>query len=94
MRILKPGRVPISADRSLKQKSRSKLRLFLTLMIKVLNLCRGSILLSGISDLRQVVGKVKSYDPDNQILTLIDIEGYLHEGEMINNRFGTNPSLM
>ena len=68
MRILKPGRVPISADRSLKPEIKIETQVVLDFDDQsVESFAEDQIVYQGISDLRQVVGKVKSYDPDNQI---------------------------
>ena len=89
IRILKPGR-SISADRSLKPEINIETRVVLDFdHDSVDSFAEGQIVYQGTNDVRQVVGRVKSYDPDNQILTLVNLEGYLRKGEMLYNNFGT-----
>ena len=89
IKILKPGRA-ISADRSLKPEIQIETKVVLDFVDQsVDSFVEGQVVYQGTNEVRQVVGKVKSYDPDNQILTLVDLDGYLNEGEMLYNNFGT-----
>ena len=89
MKIIKPGRA-ISADRSLKPEIKIETRVVLDFdEDSVEFFSEGQIVYQGTNDVRQAIGRVKSYDPHNQILTLVDIEGYLRDGEMLYNNFGT-----
>ena len=89
IKIIKPGRA-ISADRSLKPEILIETRAVLDFVDQsVDSFSEGQIVYQGTNEVRQAVGKVKSYDPGNQIITLVDLEGYLNEGEMLYNNFGT-----
>ena len=89
MKILKPGRA-ISADRSLKPEILIETKFVLDFDDQsVESFVEDQIVYQGTNDVRQAVGKVKFYDPDNQILTLTEIEGYFRKDEMIYNNFGT-----
>ena len=89
MKILKPGRA-ISADRSLKPEILIETKFVLDFDDQsVESFAEEQTIYQGIDGVRQAVGKVKSYDPDNQILTLTNIEGYFRKDEMIYNNFGT-----